>query len=550
MAHPPASQPAQTTAGSLKETIESIIIAFILAFVFRAFVVEAFVIPTGSMAPTLLGKHMVFTCPQCGYVFETGPRDQVEFVRGGIAHREPRLIQGQPNHPTLAVTCPMCQHRVTEPQFRIKPGDRILVLKYLYLVRPPQRWEVVVFRNPKQPAMNYIKRLVGLPHEMLWIAGGNILTRPLDPATGEPIADAPWRLAVKPEHVQREVWQPIYHSRYIPQDAKSRNPPWQSPWQPTTDRIEPIQHGLKFRYAGGATEAGPATLAFDFDRTRYSADDYSPYNAWPRNKQDYVTLDELRLAVTVVPEAGGGAVALELHNDRFAFEARITAAGEPELLVRARGEPAAAGVRGQVLGEARPLAADAIARLELWYADGVASFWRDGQVVARHELPLVVDGRPTVDGPAIRLDADAAAEASRPASFPPQVRVHIDGPPAMLTEVDLDRDLFYRGHGPVGQNARGNLRGSADRKVALHADQFFCLGDNSPRSEDSRMWDRVDPRVQYYTPEHGTGGVGPGIVPRKLLMGRAFFVYLPAPFSLTPTGFPFIPNFADLRFIR
>ena len=34
----------------IKETIESILIAFILAFIFRGFVVEAYVIPTGSMA--------------------------------------------------------------------------------------------------------------------------------------------------------------------------------------------------------------------------------------------------------------------------------------------------------------------------------------------------------------------------------------------------------------------------------------------------------------------------------------------------------------------
>ena len=39
----------------IKDTIESFVVALILAFVFRAFVVEAFVIPTGSMAPTLYG---------------------------------------------------------------------------------------------------------------------------------------------------------------------------------------------------------------------------------------------------------------------------------------------------------------------------------------------------------------------------------------------------------------------------------------------------------------------------------------------------------------
>ena len=55
---------------TIKETFESIIIAFILAFVFRAYVVEAFVIPTGSMAPTLLGAHHRAECDQCGYQFK------------------------------------------------------------------------------------------------------------------------------------------------------------------------------------------------------------------------------------------------------------------------------------------------------------------------------------------------------------------------------------------------------------------------------------------------------------------------------------------------
>src|ERR1700733_11687313 len=57
---------------NVKETVESILVAFILAFIFRAFVVEAFVIPTGSMAPTLYGAHMRFRCPDCGTSFDVG----------------------------------------------------------------------------------------------------------------------------------------------------------------------------------------------------------------------------------------------------------------------------------------------------------------------------------------------------------------------------------------------------------------------------------------------------------------------------------------------
>src|SRR3954453_128584 len=57
---------------NVKETGRSILVAFILAFIFRAFVVEAFVIPTGSMAPTLYGAHMRFRCPDCGTTFDVG----------------------------------------------------------------------------------------------------------------------------------------------------------------------------------------------------------------------------------------------------------------------------------------------------------------------------------------------------------------------------------------------------------------------------------------------------------------------------------------------
>ena len=46
---------------AVRETIESIAIAFILAFLFKTFQAEAYVIPTGSMAPTLYGRHKEVT---------------------------------------------------------------------------------------------------------------------------------------------------------------------------------------------------------------------------------------------------------------------------------------------------------------------------------------------------------------------------------------------------------------------------------------------------------------------------------------------------------
>ncbi|MCE2727445.1 MAG: S26 family signal peptidase, partial [Planctomycetaceae bacterium] len=54
------------------ETIESIVVAFTLALLFRGFEAEAFVIPTGSMAPTLMGRHKDLACAACGRDFRVG----------------------------------------------------------------------------------------------------------------------------------------------------------------------------------------------------------------------------------------------------------------------------------------------------------------------------------------------------------------------------------------------------------------------------------------------------------------------------------------------
>src|SRR5438128_7735294 len=88
------NEPAETTSGSVKETIESILVAFILAFVFRAFVVEAFVIPSGSMAPTLLGAHMRYRCEECGYEFDVNyPSERSDDENISIPNKTgPRMV--------------------------------------------------------------------------------------------------------------------------------------------------------------------------------------------------------------------------------------------------------------------------------------------------------------------------------------------------------------------------------------------------------------------------------------------------------------------------
>jgi signal peptidase I len=69
----------------------------------------------------------------------------------------------------------------------------------------------------------------------------------------------------------------------------------------------------------------------------------------------------------------------------------------------------------------------------------------------------------------------------------------------------------------------------------LAADQFLMLGDNSPRSSDSRLW----PTDHF--------------VERELLVGKAMFIYWPDALDHVPgtnIWFPFFPNFGRMRFIR
>jgi hypothetical protein len=70
---PPPSKPATKTPpqhhDGFRELIETIVFVVVLVLILKTFLAEAFVIPTGSMATTLLGYHKEVTCEQCGYRF-------------------------------------------------------------------------------------------------------------------------------------------------------------------------------------------------------------------------------------------------------------------------------------------------------------------------------------------------------------------------------------------------------------------------------------------------------------------------------------------------
>ncbi len=178
-----APKPVATRSHAVRETIESVAVAFVLAFLFRTFVAEAFIIPTGSMSPSLMGAHNDVECTQCNTRFKVNSStDEIPAAQ-------------RPLYATAAGTCPQCRHimsfdtevgdtwgdpTVTHTKASAYSGDRIVVSKYQYALNDPKRWDVVVFKYPGDAVQNYIKRLVGLPEETLRVWQGDIFIGPPD----------------------------------------------------------------------------------------------------------------------------------------------------------------------------------------------------------------------------------------------------------------------------------------------------------------------------------------------------------------------------------
>jgi hypothetical protein len=120
----PPTPPAKKTntppepKDSAREIVETVVFVVVLVLLLKTFLAEAFVIPTGSMADTLLGYHKTLTCEQCGYPFRVNLSRQVD---PEPPHRP---------HPVTAARCPNCEYlnrlQSINPDQRggfPKPGD-------------------------------------------------------------------------------------------------------------------------------------------------------------------------------------------------------------------------------------------------------------------------------------------------------------------------------------------------------------------------------------------------------------------------------------------
>jgi len=568
----PQSDRSQSHDESLKETFESIIIAFILAFVFRAYVVEAFVIPTGSMAPTLLGRHARVTCEECGYTFKTDWPENRRDGSSDLLSMDYYAICAMCHYPNML---PKAEGRVVRKDGREqlvvtsrgsipRNGDRILVHKYIYSISEPRRWDVVVFKNPRDPDENYIKRLVGLPNEQLLIVDGNIYTRSVSDS------EEAWHIQRKADRpkVQLAVWQPVYHSRYVPRDGgmldgnrtlnfghdgDSNTYPWRVPWiaeNPSNWRIEgrrSYRHDM----------ASQGTIRFDFDSTergamsshrrngrRNNGINGYPYNQFRLSGVPDRPIEDVRIGARFQAEKSGLNVTISTTS-RFddpdveavdqTLHASIKADGTAVLeVVSTENE-----TRVVATGRTQPFEPGIAKSVELWYVDQQAILWADGEVICRWAFDLPVG---TI--------VDRRSPTHRP-----KVSISVAGSPVVMHDIELDRDIFYLSstheRNKIGLGAIEKIRDERiGEPVYLEQDHFYCLGDNSPASHDSRFWDirETDPWIMERMLKDSQQQNG--VVPRELMIGRAFFVYFPAPLAYAPNRFGFVLNFGELRFIH
>jgi signal peptidase I len=57
---------------------------------------------------------------------------------------------------------------------RLEDHDRLFINKFVYHVESIQRSDVVVFHYPRDPEKSYIKRVIGLPGDRIWIDHGEV----------------------------------------------------------------------------------------------------------------------------------------------------------------------------------------------------------------------------------------------------------------------------------------------------------------------------------------------------------------------------------------
>lgn len=605
--------PKMTREESIRDTIEAVAIAFILAFIFKTFEAEAFVIPTGSMAPTLYGRHKEVHCECCGLDYTIGASQEVDQESGQLLQR------------IATSNCPNCRFRNDVLNAPVFNGDRIVVNKQ---VSDYQRFDVVVFKNPEEPHINYIKRLVGMPGETVQIRQGDIYAR------SSP--DQPWVIQRKPNlKKQQEVQQVVYDDSLPPTlllqaGAEERwVPSIPNPaaadiagWPAAENAFQAADASRTYKFSAPA--GNPQWLryrhlipswehwkAVDEDAQIESplqpqlVTDFCGFNPETANYPDqemFWTNDlTLECSLQIDQVQTEALLLLELEEGVRTVQCRLQPQNGSVQLVALTHQTAGEPAETVVATGTCPVSGPGSWKLLFASVDDRLMLSVDGTVVElKQQAELTTEG---LNLPTIRDLAPAGIAAS--------------GLTGSVSQLKLSRDLYYRGDtivtepengmtpdptdrsafgdfaaitvsevGNPGYDWRGLLRTPAvygSRYAAarqdlqarfgsrldfsLADDEYLMLGDNSPASKDSRLFDYYSRPLRAVTSKRFA-------VRRQDLIGEAMFIFWPhgVPFLNNGRGysvlahksperslkadeyplysFPFYPNFSRMKLIR
>ncbi len=470
-------------AESFFKTAEWLITAFAVTLVFIVFEMQAYTIPTGSMADTLRGAHFRLRCPECGYRYEYGFSPQAYGIRSNSTpgYNVPlKWAQGEGSHARVSSSrprCPSCGYYLqTGQKFPVVKGDRIFVGKCIYQFTEPERWDVIVFKNPTEPRINYIKRLVGKPGETVEIIDGDIYI------DGE--------IARKPAKVQEELWMCVYDNDYQPANPdvpQFNGHAWRQPFRNINESqwdvgaTDPTLFKLDSRADETHTIHYDTRVGNDFKAT-YAYDVSASYAAMPLCSDLMVRFFAER--------KDRGVIGAGLSKYRTRYRGRVGFGGQ--MVIESIDEE---GAVTELIGEDAALPEiGQVARFRFINVD--------------HKLTLEY-GDAKIEYDLGKLAGDAGERLSQTM---PQVTIFGAGE-LELSHVGLFRDIHY-----ISDRI---LRAAEGDPFTLEEDEFFVCGDNSPYSADCRLWSEpgVGNGKEYRT----------GTVPRDYLIGKAFFVYWPGP---------------------
>jgi signal peptidase I len=550
---PPKQAPAEPK-NSLREVVETVVFVVVLVLLLKSFVAEAFVIPTGSMAETLWGYQKVVDCPKCGFRFPVNCSEQME---------------GKQREDVIGCICPNCRYQI---EFKDawdpypNTGDRVLVAKSLYDtgLKPPQRLDVVVFKFPDKPQedhipTNYIKRLVGLPGETIGIFYGKLYYLP----AGKLEEKIPG--GVRPEDLWRigHVIQNDPHAEQLLRDGKFnivRKPPEKilAMRRIVYDNDHPARDIKLARWGGSSwSEEGPHAFQFSGGSDQVNwlhyrhilrdgvepelITDFMGYNAKAKGNRGEGRVEapplppnwvgDLMMESEVTLERPEGELVFELSKGIDRFQARFDLTAGTCSLVRI--DHATENVL-----ETKPVVLKPNGSHQVAFAnvDERLVVWLDGAL-------------PFGDGVAY----DPPRERGPRANDLEPVSIGARGSTVHVRKLKVWRDTYYTNvarPGPADSPAiSAILYDSQDPRQELHKllsdpDQFekirrdmpsktiyvwpghyLCMGDNSPESFDGRSW---------------------GLVPNRLLLGRALLVYYPFDLGVWPLNPP-VTRFGPIR---